>query len=70
MLSSSKSQNNSSNERPYRAGQCLAAPPSRAAQVFSSFLKNSARCDRTSSVSGSLSIPLQLFQWAVTRLPR
>ena len=30
----------SSSQKPYRVGQSLAAPPSRAAQVFSSFLKN------------------------------
>ena len=55
MLSSSRSHKNSISEKPYRVGQLLAAPPSRAAQVFSSFLKNCARCDRTFSVSGSFS---------------
>jgi hypothetical protein len=37
---STNSAKKQSNEKPYRAGQCLAGPPSRAAQVFSSFLKN------------------------------
>ena len=31
---------NSGSEKPHRAGQSLAAPPSRAAHVFSSFLNN------------------------------
>ena len=61
MLSSSRSQKNSSSEKPYRAGQSLAAPPSRAAQVFSSFLKNCAKCDRTLSVRRSFSILAQLL---------
>src|SRR6476619_5821343 len=59
---------NNSSKKPYRAGQSLAAPPSRAAQVFSSFLKNCARCERTLSVSGSFSILAQLLYSAGTQL--
>src|SRR6188472_3950797 len=62
-----QSHKNNSSKKPYRAGQSLAAPPSRDAQVFSSFLKNCARCDRTLSVSGSFSIVRQLLSLA-TRL--
>src|SRR6476469_3863244 len=68
MLSSNRSQTKSSSEQPYRPGQSLAAPPSRAAQVFSSFLKNCARCERTLSVSGSFSTLAQLLYSAGTRL--
>src|SRR5262249_1509102 len=69
MLSSSRSQKNKSNEKPYRAGQSLAGPPRRAAQLFSSFLKNRARCDRTFSVSKSFSILAQLLWSGVALLP-
>jgi hypothetical protein len=39
MRSSSRPHKKTSYEKPYRAGQFFAGPPSRAAQVFSSFLK-------------------------------
>ena|SRR2546430_16193472 len=37
---STNSAKKQSNEKPYRAGHCLAGPPSCAAQAFNSFLKN------------------------------
>src|SRR4051794_5647484 len=37
---STNSAKKQSNEKPYRAGHCLAGPPSCAAQAFSSCLKN------------------------------
>src|SRR5205814_9122935 len=40
MLSSSKSQEYSISEKPYRVGQLFARPPSSAAQAFSSCSKN------------------------------
>src|SRR6476620_2584172 len=40
MLSSSRSQKNNKNEKPYRAGQLFARPPSSAAQALSSCSKN------------------------------
>ena len=40
MLSSSKSQKNSRNEKPYRVGQLFARPPSSEAHALSSCSKN------------------------------
>src|SRR6266567_7130255 len=61
MLSSSRSQKNNAKEKPYRAGQLLARPPSSAAQALSSCSKNRATRSRTFVVNGSLSRPASLF---------
>src|SRR5690242_2742056 len=66
MLSSSRSQKNNKNEKPYRAGQLFARPPSSEAQAFSSCSKNCATRSRTFLVSRSLSRLASLFSCGVT----
>src|SRR5215471_17819748 len=61
MLSSSRSQKNSSIEKPYRAGQLFACPPSSKAHALSSCSKNRAIRSRTFAVSLSLLRPASLF---------
>src|SRR6266550_3641847 len=61
ILSSSRSQKNSSIEKPYRVGQLFARPPSSDAQALSSCSKNRATRSRTFVVNGSLWRPASLF---------
>src|SRR4029453_14590453 len=63
ILSSSRSQKKSSSEKPYRAGQLFARPPSSAAQALSSCSKNLAIRARTFAVSRSFSRPASLLSW-------
>src|SRR6266550_1206928 len=63
MLSSSRSQKNSSIEKPYRVGQLFARPPSSEAHALSSCSKNRAIRSRTFAVSRSFSRPASLFSW-------
>src|SRR6266496_3527535 len=61
ILSSSRSQKNSSSEKPYRVGQLFARPPSSEAHALSSCSKNRAIRSRTFAVSRSLSRPASLL---------
>src|SRR6201985_2548423 len=61
MLSSSKSQKNRRNEKPYRVGQLFARPPSSDAHALSSCSKNRPIRSRTFAVSRSLSRPASLL---------
>src|SRR5262245_46519012 len=53
ILSSNKSQTDNTNEKPYRAGQLFARPPSFKAHALSSCSKNCAIRSRTFAVSRS-----------------
>src|SRR5438874_7795644 len=63
ILSSSRSQKNSSSEKPYRVGQLFARPPSSDAHALSSCSKNRAIRSRTFAVSCSFSRPASLLSW-------
>src|SRR5262249_16186336 len=67
MLSSNRSQKDSNNEKPYRAGQLFARPPSSKAQALSSCSKNLGIRSRTFAESRSLSRPASLLSCGLNR---